>query len=130
MSQLDTEKAGPNIEHVEGETHDAEKTITGARLESEYVDLTKWQTVKKFRKATILSVMAMIGVLMDGFVTSLPGEPKVDLIRWESAAEVEAISCRTRDSYSNSERWCLRPARCRSIVATCLFGEVSSWLQR
>ena len=61
-----------DIETVEGQNK-AEQVPGAARLESEFVDLKKWQVIWKFRKAVGLCVAAMVAILLDGFALSLPG---------------------------------------------------------
>ena len=63
--------------HTEDEKHDADMLEVGqekARLESEFVDLTKWQIIWRFRKAVGICIAAMVAILLDGFALSLPGE--------------------------------------------------------
>ena len=58
------------VEHSNPPEHN--KPIT-ARLESEFIDLTKWQIIWRFRKAVGLCIAAMVAILLDGFALSLPG---------------------------------------------------------
>lgn len=48
--------------------------------ETAFVNLSKWQVVKKFWRATIFCYMCTFGIIMDGFQASLPGMWSASLI--------------------------------------------------
>ena len=87
MKQSETQDegvvAGPEIQATGGDDlkgeYDLEAgTVNGvnhskAPLESEFVNLTRWQATRIFWKSTVLCVMAMVAVLMDGYAQSIPG---------------------------------------------------------
>ena len=50
-----------------------QRQVEVARAESEFVDLTKYQSVRIFWKSTLVCVLAMVAVLMDGYANQTPG---------------------------------------------------------
>ena len=69
MAEMINDKSIPR----EAEKVDSTQEAGVAPIESDFVNLSKWRATRVFWKPTLVCIMAMFAVLMDGYAQQLPG---------------------------------------------------------